>query len=107
MLSASRDAVGFLEDRARPDLDTDSQLRRATLHALLEVGEAARCVSQTGRSRVLSVDWQAISGMRNVVVHVYWGVRLDIVWSTVKDDLPTLIMSLEQALSMWPEESSD
>lgn len=102
MLQASRDEVAFCAARTRADLDTDVQLRRATLHALPEIGEAARCVSADGRARIMSVDWPAISGMRNVIVHVYWGVRLNVVWSTVQDDLPGLINSLEQSLALWP-----
>jgi uncharacterized protein with HEPN domain len=53
------------------------------------------------------MDWRAIVGMRNVLVHVYWGVRTDRVWRTVQHDLPPLIAECERVLSAWPPEPDE
>ncbi len=42
--------------------------------------------------------------MRNVLIHVYWGVSHDKLWSTVQVDLPALLTAVEAALGQWPGE---
>ena len=44
------------------------------------------------------IPWQAITGMRNRLVHAYFDVDLDRVWDTVTEDLPALTMQLTEAL---------
>lgn len=71
----------------------------ATLHALQIIGEAARAVPPETRRRYRGVSWRKIVGLRNVVVHVYHGVRLERIWDTIHRDLPRLraVVSLMQA----------
>lgn len=84
----------FASGRARADLDTDDMLRRAMINAIQEIGEAAARLSPAGRERAPGVPWDLIVKMRNVLVHVYWGVDLDRVWQTAQIDLPPLIQAL-------------
>jgi len=66
---------------------------------LLEiVGEAASKVSADTRSGLPEVPWREIVDMRNRVTHAYMDVDLAIVATTLRDDLPPLIVSLRQAL---------
>lgn len=103
MLDAARQAVTFVKHRSRGDLDSDDMLRRALISAIQEIGEAASRTSPEGRARAAGVPWSEIVRMRNIVVHIYWGVNLDRVWSTATDDLPPFIAAIESALASWPE----
>jgi uncharacterized protein with HEPN domain len=51
-----------------------------------------------------AVPWRQIVGMRNIVVHVYWGIDVGELVKTVRDDLPALMAALEAALAAWPSE---
>jgi uncharacterized protein with HEPN domain len=62
------------------------------------IGEAASKISAETRSQNTSIPWQDISGMRNRLIHAYFDVDLDTVWSTVSRDLPTLKAELEKIL---------
>jgi uncharacterized protein with HEPN domain len=77
-------------------------LARALMHAILEIGEAASRTSEAGRSRAPEVPWPQIVGMRNVLIHVYWGVDFDRLWMTVTEELPSLLSMLEAATKQWP-----
>lgn len=96
--------MSFAAGRDRRDLDTDRMLVRAILHAVLEIGEAASALGEDARARVPNVPWTQVVKMRNVLIHVYWGVSHDKVWSTVQADLPALLQAIERALEQWPSE---
>jgi uncharacterized protein with HEPN domain len=67
-------------------------------HLLQIIGEAARRVSPDFRENYPTIPWQAVVGMRSKVVHDYLNVDEDIVWNTVKNDLPFLVKELEKIL---------
>ncbi len=77
-------------------------LARAVMHAILAIGEVASRTSDAGRGRAPAVPWAQIVGMRNVLIHVYWGVDFDRLWKTVAEELPALLAMLEAATNDWP-----
>ncbi|MBC7835921.1 MAG: DUF86 domain-containing protein [Phycisphaerales bacterium] len=102
MLRAGRDAVSFCQDRSIDQLRTDALFRRALVHALQEVGEAASRISAEGRARIPSLPWGKIVGARNILIHVYWGVDHEQVWRMATLDVPDLLAALESACAAWP-----
>ncbi len=62
------------------------------------IGEAGASVSREGREATPDVPWPEIVGMRNRLVHAYFDVNLDVVWTTVRHDLPPLVTALQGAL---------
>ncbi len=102
MLNAARSAVRFMHDRSRDELDTDEMLSRAIVHCIQEIGEAAARTSDAGRDRVADVPWTKIVGMRHRLVHVYWGINMNLVYEVLVRDLPSLIAALEAATADWP-----
>lgn len=99
MLDAARQALDFCANRCREDLDTNPMLRRAVIHCIQEIGEAAAQVSDECRAHFPSLPWQQIVGMRHRLVHVYFAINLDLVWEVVVKDLGVLASALEEALS--------
>jgi len=98
MRDAAREAIGFAADRSREALDADRMLVLALVKALEIVGEAAGQVSEETRARVPDIPWADIAGMRNRLVHAYFDINLEIVWQTIRQDLPPLVEKLESAI---------
>lgn len=98
MLEAARQAVSFVEGQKRDSLDQSAMVRRAVLHCIQEIGEAASRVSPEGRALAAALPWNQIVGMRHRLVHVYFDVDLDLVWEVLDRDLPRLIKSLAAIL---------
>lgn len=67
------------------------------------IGEAARGVSPQLRDRHSEIPWTQIVGMRNILVHVYFGVDVDVVWDVVERDLQDLKGNAEAILNTLPK----
>ncbi len=99
MVEAGETALDFCRGRTRSDLDTDTMLRFALTRAVEIVGEAAANVSDEGRTELPHLPWPAMVGMRNRLVHAYFDVDRDILWTTVMERLPPLVQELKAALA--------
>lgn len=79
-------------------------LSRACARSFQIMGEAAKNLSQGFRDKHANIDWKKIAGMRNRIVHYYFGVKWIIVWDVTKNELPRLKKELETILT--PSEKS-
>ncbi|MCX8016669.1 MAG: DUF86 domain-containing protein [Rhodocyclaceae bacterium] len=94
MIEAAEQALDFVRERKRADLEDDPMLRLALTRAIEIVGEAAAQVSEAGRAELAAIPWPQIVGMRNRLVHAYFDINLDILWDTVQIALPALLDQL-------------
>ncbi len=95
MQDAANKALAFAQGRKRADLDADEMFALALVRLLEVIGEAAKGVSAAFRDRHDDVSWKVIGGMRDRLIHGYFDVDLDVVWSVVNSDLPVLIGQLD------------
>lgn len=84
--------------RGREAAEADELLQVWFLHHLQLIGEAARGLSEDFRLRHPEVPWAVIIAMRNVLVHQYFGIDLEEVWSAVRRDVPVLKRNVEAIL---------
>jgi uncharacterized protein with HEPN domain len=98
MLDHSREAVALASKRTRADLDQDRMLELSLVRLLEIIGEAANRVSQDSRERFPDIPWLQIGGMRNRLIHGYDEIDLEILWDSVKHDLPSLIEKLSEII---------
>jgi len=68
------------------------------IHHLEIIGEACRGLSDQLRDRYPAVPWAAIIGMRNILVHDYFGLNLEEVWAAADRDLPRLKEQIQAIL---------
>ena len=94
-LDAAKKAVDFSEGCERDELDSDEKLALSLVRLLEIVGEAANSVSEEYRKKHKDVPWKKMVALRNRLIHGYFDVNHDIVWDTVRSDLPPLIKALE------------
>lgn len=83
------------EDLAFEDFQNDEILTRAVVRSLEIIGEATKKLPPDFTSQYPLVSWKDMAGMRDRLIHHYFGVDLEIVWSTIKDDLPNLSVWLD------------
>ena len=88
------DAIGkierYLSDIDEPTFQAQSLIQDGVIRQLEIVGEAVKRISPVTRSLAPQIPWPAIAGMRDKLIHDYFGVDLDQVWLTATTDVPIL-----------------
>ena len=95
IFEAAKLALSYLEGRTKEEYLKDTQCQDAVIRRLEIIGEAAGRVSGATTTKFPDLPWKKMVSMRNIMIHEYEDVDLDIVWDTVKNDLPPLISLLE------------
>jgi len=85
----------------------DEKTLFAVIRALEIVGEAAKKVPLPLRRRFASIPWKNLAGMRDKLIHDYVGVSAEVVWRTVREDIPAVRPAIaDMLLEIRSEESS-
>jgi uncharacterized protein with HEPN domain len=71
------------------------------------IGEATKRLSPEARAKFPGIPWELAAGMRDVLIHDYDEVNLNVVWDAAMDSLPPLIAQLESYLAAHPPPDSD
>lgn len=80
----------FIENVNFNDFSKDDKTIDAVIRNLEIIGEAVRKIPDSIKEKNANIDWQAIIGMRNIVIHDYFGVDIEEVWKTIREDIPAL-----------------
>ncbi len=86
-------------DLGRQSFDHDELVQTWVVHHLEIIGEAARSIPQEFKNNHPGIPWRQISRMRNVLIHIYFGIDQDVIWEIVEHDLPVLKVSIDAILS--------
>lgn len=99
MLDAAEKAAEFTRGLDASSFARDAKTVFSVIRALEIIGEAAKKVPRSVQQRYPDMAWRAMAGMRDKVMHDYFGVNLEVVWRTVQDDLPGLRASLQRIIA--------
>ena len=104
----SIDAIHVYLDGVRHDDFAKSPLLQdAVIRRLEVIGEAANQIPETVKQRFPLVEWREITAMRNRLIHAYFSVNIDIVWSTVEQDLQGLKTQAQDMLTALQQEAQE
>ena len=84
--------------RGRAAFDEDELVQTWVVHHIEVIGEACRALPDEFQARYAGVPWSDIIGMRNILVHHYFGIDPDAVWAVVEHDLPDLKLNVQAIL---------
>lgn len=99
ILNSIEEVNEFTADMSYDDFFRDKKTTNAVIRSLEVLGEAARKIPDDLRSKAPNVPWDKMTGMRNKLIHEYFGVDLEIVWAVIKEELPPLSSHLKKLLS--------
>jgi uncharacterized protein with HEPN domain len=99
-----RDAMEAIErvekysTKGRSAFDSDELIQTWIVHHLQILAEALTRIDETTRQDHEEIPWDKIRGMRNILVHEYFGIDKKLVWAVVESDLPELKEQLDSLL---------
>ncbi|MFL6336673.1 MAG: DUF86 domain-containing protein [Pyrinomonadaceae bacterium] len=97
------DEARFLLDQSRgvdwESFVRDEVLKRAFVRSIEIMGEAVKNIPDSVRQQYPGVEWRAIAGMRDRLIHAYYGVNYKMVWDSVTNKVPALAENIELILT--------
>ncbi len=98
ILQAIAEIQSFTEGMTFEDFQADTKTVRAVMCNITIMGEAASSIPPEIQTRYPEMPWAEMRGIRNVIVHEYFQVNLDILWRTIQETLPPLVLQLRELL---------
>ncbi|MBF0288286.1 MAG: DUF86 domain-containing protein [SAR324 cluster bacterium] len=103
ILEASNRIKAYSRGIGYDDFLADLKTQDAVVRNLEIIGEASKNLSNVFRAQYPQVPWKSLTGMRDKLIHDYFGVNLDIVWGVLKEDLGELTGQIEIILKNLEE----
>lgn len=103
------ESIGLIEDYTKGinkeeflNKDNNLQMKDAIFRRLEIIGEAVKNIPEDFKNKHSDIPWKEIAGMRNILIHEYFGVMLERVWKTASKDLPELKKNILKILKELP-----
>ena len=96
MIERGESVLSFTQGMNVNEFQNDERTYKATLWDLSIIGEAARRIPVEVRKANPHIDWRQMIGMRNRITHAYGAIDTDIVWDTIKTDVPKMLNDLRE-----------
>ena len=103
ILTAISKIERYVGDLSFHDFTQDEMRIDAVVRNLEVIGEAAKHVPEEVRRKYPFIEWKKISGLRDILIHEYFGVDRDILWDIVKNKIPVLKRDTEKILELEKE----
>lgn len=98
IIDAIAEVREFVEGTSFEDFSKDKKTINAVIRSLEVIGEGAKKVPEDLRRKYPRIPWRRMTGMRDKLIHEYFGIDLEIVWLVVNDELPPIKPMIQKVL---------
>jgi len=96
ILEAARKIEEYVEGLTFDDFAQDSKTIDAVIRNFEIIGEAGKEVPEEIKAKYPDIPWREMAGMRDKLIHAYFGVKIEVVWQTIKQRLPEIKRIIEK-----------
>jgi uncharacterized protein with HEPN domain len=104
ILEATNKILSYTAGFSYDEFRADSKTIDAVIRNFMVIGEAASKIPDEIRSSHGEIQWRDMVGLRNIVIHEYFGIKLDVIWKVIQEDLPELDLQINRMLSQYTSE---
>lgn len=98
ILNSIEETKEFIQGIEFEDFVEDKKTINAVVRSLEVIGEASKKIPDELRKRYHQIPWKRMAGMRDKLIHEYWGTDLEIIWETVNNELPPVAPLIQNML---------
>jgi len=98
ILDSIRDIDSFIKGMTFEDFKNDRKTINAVVRSIEVIGEASKKIPALIKTRYSEVPWKKMAGMRNKLIHEYFGIDLEILWKVSREEIKTLRSPMKQIL---------
>lgn len=98
-IDAISEIENYTKDISFEGFNENSMVQDACIRQLGVIGEACNRISKNLQESSPQIEWKAIIGLRNIVIHEYFGIDIQIVWNVIEVELPNLKKQMTELLS--------
>jgi uncharacterized protein with HEPN domain len=98
ILDSINDILLFTKDVDYESYLADYMLRLAVVKLVENIGEASNCISKGTIKKYPEIEWSILKGIRNILVHEYFGIDYELIWNSIKVNIPELKLKIESVL---------
>jgi len=99
ILDSINDIENFIKGMNFNDFKNDRKTINAVIRSIEVIGEASKKIPKSIRERHPDIPWKKIAGMRDKLIHEYFGIDLEILWKVAKEEIKKLEPGIKQILS--------
>jgi uncharacterized protein with HEPN domain len=103
LLDSMDQVMAYLEGMTFDEFEKDKMRIDAVLRNIQIIGEAARNISEEIKENYPDIPWRRMIGLRNIVVHAYFGVDLEMIWRISTVNIPQTQPQLEKVVEFFKE----
>jgi len=94
IVDAMNNAREFVHGISHDEFINDEKTIFTVVRALEIIGEAVKNIPEAVRRKYPNIPWKDMSGMRDILIHEYFGVDIDVLWNTVTNDIPKALTAI-------------
>lgn len=98
IIDSMNKAIKFIEGMSYEQFIQDDKTIFAVVRALEIIGEAIKKIPEEIKAKYPEIPWKGMAGMRNKVIHEYFGINLKYIWTTIKERIPEIKPMFEKIL---------
>jgi len=90
ILDSIQDIESFVEGMTSESFSKDKKTINAVVRSLEVIGEATKNIPNSVKEKYPDIPWKKMAGMRDKLIHEYFGIDFEMLWKTIKEDIPPL-----------------